>query len=110
MQSRSTKTMPGQWPSYANRRDAVREKAWRRALWQTFWLLVLGKLFIMICLAVVAFGVIVSSEERWTLLILLNWSWIVLAVVVVVSPIMFWSRLYRARRKRKALIHAEWHV
>lgn len=75
-----------------------------------FWLLVIGKLLIMIALAIVAFHSLHPAHRGWRVVVLLNWSWILLAVLLVVAPTAYWLRLRRARRKRKALIYAEWHV
>jgi hypothetical protein len=75
-----------------------------------FWLLVIGKLLIMIALAIVAFRALYPANRGWRVVVLLNWSWVLLAVLLVVGPLVYWWRLRRARRKRRALIYAEWHV
>lgn len=36
--------------------------------------------------------------------------WFVLPVLLIWAPAMFWLRLVRVRRKRKALEDAEWNV
>ncbi len=110
MQVRPTTPANKRWQSYSTRREAEQIAAWKRAAWQMFWLLVFGKLGIMIALAIVTFRVMHSTSRSWSILILLNWSWIVLAVALVVGPIAYWWRLRRVRRKRKALIYAEWHI
>lgn len=110
MQARSSARSRGKWPSYASRREEAEQAEWRRAAWQMFWLLAIGKLVIMIALAVVGFRLLHPSGRSWSVLILLNWSWILLAGILVAGPVAYWWRLRRVRRKRQALIHDEWHV
>lgn len=98
------------WPNYARRGEEAELAEWRRAAWNMFWLFVIGKLLIMIALAMVAFHSLHSAERGWRVVILLNWSWVLLAVLLVVAPTAYWLRLRRARRRRQALIHAEWNV
>lgn len=86
------------------------EAEWRRAAWTIFWLVVIGKLLIMIALATVALISLHPSRRSWTVVALLNWTWILLAAIMVTGPALYWFRLRRVRRKRAALIHAEWNV
>jgi hypothetical protein len=97
-------------PSYARRGEAAELAEWRRAAWNMFWLLVIGKVLIMIALAIVALHALHPADRGWRVVLLLNWSWILLAVLLVIGPTAYWWRMRRARRKRKALIYAEWHV
>lgn len=110
MRAHGTNPAPGTWPSYARRDEQAEHAEWRRAAWNMFWLMIVGKLVIMIALAVVAFRLLHPSERGWRVVILLNWSWILLAVLLVLGPATYWYRLRRVRRKRAALIRAEWHV
>ena len=112
MQLRDTRSSRSRssWPSYARRGEEAELAEWRRAAWNMFWLLVIGKFLIMIALAIVAFHSLKPVERGWRVVLLLNWSWILLAVLLVIAPTAYWLRLRRARRKRKALIYAEWHV
>lgn len=110
MQVRHTQAGKKRRSGYMTRREEQEQAEWRRAAWNMFWLLVIGKLAIMIALAVVAFRMFHSSSRSWSVLLLLNWSWILLAVILVAGPLLYRWRLYRVRRKRQALIHAEWHV
>ncbi len=105
-----TRRAGGTWPNYARRREEAEQAEWRRAAWQMFWLLAIGKLIIMIALAAVAFHTLKPAERGWRVVFLLNWSWILTAVLLVIGPTIYWWRLRRARRKRAALIRAEWHV
>ncbi len=104
--SRST----GAWPSYARRGEQAELAEWRRAAWNMFWLMVVGKLVIAIALAVVTFQLLHSAERSWRVIILMNWSWVLLTVVLPCGPAVYWFRMRRARRKRAALIRAEWVI
>lgn len=86
------------------------EQEWRCAAWTMFWLLAIGKLLTMIALAVVGLASLQSGQRTLSIIILWNWSWILLAVLLVMGPSLYWLRLRRVRRKRAALIRAEWHV
>lgn len=110
MQVRSTAGSRGKWQRYSSRREEAERAEWRRAAWQMFWLLAIGKLVTMIALAFVSYQLLHPAGRSWSVLILLNWSWIVLAVILVAGPVTYWWRLRRVRRKRQALLHAEWHV
>jgi len=90
--------------------DYDEEQEWRRAAWTMFWLVVGGKLFIMVTLAIVALASMGPSRRAFIIVALWNWSWIVLAAFLVLGPAMYLLRLRRVRRKRAALIRAEWHV
>jgi hypothetical protein len=82
----------------------------KRAAWNMFWLMVGGKFVIMVAIAIVGFHHLHPGQRNIQVLVLLNWSWILLAGVLVAGPVAYWWRLRRVRRKRAALIHAEWHV
>ena len=86
------------------------EEQFRRAAWTTFWLLAIGKLIIMIVIAIVGLLTLPPFQRTLQVIALLNWSWIVLALVMMVGPAAYWWRLRRVRRKRAALIRSEWHV
>jgi uncharacterized BrkB/YihY/UPF0761 family membrane protein len=86
------------------------EQEWRRAAWTMFWLVALGKLVTMIAIAVVAMASRHPAQRTWGVIVLWNWSWVLLAIVLVAGPALYWLRLRRARRRRAALIYAEWHV
>lgn len=75
-----------------------------------FWLVAIAKLLTMIALAVVGLLSLHSSQRTLGVIVLWNWSWILLAALLVAGPALYWLRLRRARRKRARLIHAEWHV
>lgn len=86
------------------------EEQFRRAAWTAFWLLAVGKLIIMIAIAIVGFLTLPPVQRTLQVVALLNWSWIVLAVLLLVGPAAYWLRLRRVRRKRAALIRSEWQV
>jgi uncharacterized BrkB/YihY/UPF0761 family membrane protein len=110
MQVRSSAGSRGKWQSYASRREEAEQAEWRRAAWQMFWLLAIGKLITMVALAFVGYQLLHPARRSWSVLILLNWSWILLAAILVAGPTAYWWRLRRVRRKRLALIRAEWNV
>jgi Flp pilus assembly protein TadB len=110
MQVRHRQSGKSRWPSYTTRREEQEQAEWRRAAWNMFWLLAIGKLVIMIALAIVGFHLLHPSGRSWGVIALLNWSWILLAVILVIGPLAYRWRLHRVRRKRLALIHAEWNV
>lgn len=86
------------------------EREWRRAAWTMFWFLAIGKLITAVALAAVGLMRLDSAQRTLSVVVLLNWSWVVLAIVLVAGPTIYWWRLRRVRRKRAALIHAEWNV
>ena len=100
----------GGWKSYPSRRDQVHHDQLRRASWLMFWLLAIGKLLTIIGLAFVFAHRSNPTARGWELIVLLNWSWIVLSFAVLAGPMAYWWRIRRVRRKRAALIHAEWNV
>lgn len=100
----------GGWQSYASRRDEVHHAELRRAGWTMFWLMAVGKLLVAVGLAFVVAHHSYPTAVGWELIILLNWSWIVLSLAVLAGPMLYWWRVRRIRRKRAALIHAEWNV
>lgn len=75
-----------------------------------FWLLAVGKLLTIVGLAFVFAHRSAPTARGWELIVLLNWSWIVFSLAVLAGPTAYWWRLRRVRRKRAALIHAEWNV
>jgi purine-cytosine permease-like protein len=100
----------GSRPKPVLRGEAAEQAEWKRAAWTWFWMLVAGKLVIMIALAIVGYQRLQSTHRNLSVLLLLNWNWILLAVILVAGPTAYWWRLRRARRKREALIRAEWEV
>ena len=92
------------------RRTGGEEREWRRAAWTMFWLVAIGKLITAIAIAVIGFMRLDSAQHTLSTVVLLNWSWVVLAIVLVAGPTVYWWRLRRVRRKRAALIYAEWNV
>ena len=73
--------------------------------WAMLGVLLVGKVLI-----VVAVGLMAPTMGTAGFLAAHNWSWIVLTLVLVGGPATFWYRLWRVRRKRAALLRAEWHV
>jgi hypothetical protein len=100
----------GPHPKPVLRGEAAEQAEWKRAAWTWFWMLVAGKLVIMIAIAIVGFKRLHPAHRNISVLLLLNWSWILLAVILVTGPVAYWWRLRRARRKRAALIRAEWEI
>jgi len=43
-------------------------------------------------------------------LLAMQWYWLVLPIPFLVVPAVFWYRLWRVRRRRRALIRSEWSV
>lgn len=73
--------------------------------WALLGVLVGGKILIVV--ALLAFA---PSRGMLALMAAYNWSWIVLLAVVGSGPIAFGLRLLRVRRRRNALLLAEWKV
>ena len=112
MQAQRFKSSPprGSRPKPTLRGEAAELAEWKAAAWTWFWIMVGGKLVIMIAIAIVGYHRLHPSHRNISVLVLLNWSWILLAVILVMGPVAYWWRLRRARRKRAALIRAEWEV
>jgi heme/copper-type cytochrome/quinol oxidase subunit 2 len=112
MQAQRFKSSPprGPRPRTALRGEAAEQAEWQRAAWTWFWMMVGGKLVIMIAIAVVGYYRLHPTHRNLSVVVLLNWSWILLMVVLIAGPAAYWWRLRRARRKRAALIRAEWEV
>ncbi len=92
------------------RGEAAEQAELKRAAWNMFWLMVGGKLVIMVAIAIVGFHHLQPGQRNLSVLVLLNWSWILLTGMLVAGPVAYWWRLRRVRRKRAALIRAEWQV
>ena len=107
--TRSPRPRPSAYPP-VRRGEAAELAEWRHAAWTMFWLLVIDKLLIMIALAIVSLSHLRTARTGWSVIFLLNWSWILLFGALAVGPVLFAIRLRRVRRKRKALIHAEWNL
>ena len=97
-------------PKPVLRGEAAELAEWRHAAWTMFWLMVGGKFAIMVAIAVVGFHHLHPTQRNLQVVLLLNWSWILLTGVLVAGPVAYWWRLRRVRRKRAALIRAEWHI
>lgn len=112
MQAQRFKTTPprGSRPKRVLRGEAAEQAEWQRAAWTWFWMMVGGKLVIAIAIAIVGYQRLHPSHRSFSVVVLLNWSWVLLAVMLVTGPVAYWWRLRRARRKRAALIRAEWDV
>ena len=94
----------------ANRRQQAEEAEFRHALMVWFWFVIAAKVIALVALVVVAVAVLHPASQMLTFAVMLNWSWVLLGVVLAIGPALYWFRLRRVRRKRAALIHAEWHV
>ena len=77
----------------------------RAALW-TFLGMAIG---FKVITSVLIFAMMPSAHSA-LFLIGMNWYWLVLPVVVLALPAMFWFRLMRVRSKRRELIRSEWQV
>ena len=112
MQAQRFKTSPGRTPDKKPvlRGQAAEQAEWRQALKTWFWLMVGGKFAIMVAIAVVGYHHLRPTERNLSVILLLNWSWILLVAFLVAGPVVYWWRLRRVRRKRAALIRAEWNV
>lgn len=97
-------------PKPVLRGEAAELAQWKQAAWTWFWLMVGGKFAIMVAIAVVGFHHLQPAQRNIQVVLLLNWSWILLTAILVAGPIVYWWRLRRVRRKREALIRAEWHI
>ena len=73
--------------------------------WAMLGVILVGKILIVVAVALMA-----PSMGTAGFLAAHNWSWILLTLVLVGGPGAFWYRLWRVRRKRAALLHAEWNV
>lgn len=73
--------------------------------WAMLGVLVVGKIAIMIAMLIM-----MPTSAMVKFLAAYNWSWIILVLVLGAGPSLFWWRLWRVRRKRARLVHAEWQV
>ena len=92
-------------------RTAAAEQAeFRRAGWMMFRTIAACKVVIMCSLIVVAASRVDHTGPGLGTILVLNWLWLVPLVVLGSVPAWYRLRLYRMRRRREALIRAEWHV
>ena len=77
----------------------------RAALW-TFLGMAIG---FKVVTSVIIF-VMMPTAHAAIFLIGMNWYWLILPIVVVALPALYWFRLMRVRAKRRELIRAEWLV
>ena len=75
------------------------------AAWALLGVMIAGKIAIMVALVFM-----MPSTRMIAFLAAYNWSWIVVVLVLGGGPAAFWVRLVRVRRKRAALLRAEWEV
>ncbi len=75
-----------------------------------FRIVVIGKVLIMLAIIAVAASHVDHTGPGLGTILILNWIWLVPLAAFGVGPAWYWLRLYRARRRRAALIHAEWHL
>ena len=54
--------------------------------------------------------IIAPSSETVTILIALNWPYVLIGALALAPPALLLTRLVRARRRRAEFIRAEWHV
>lgn len=95
---------------YSPRTAAAEQAEFRRAGWAMFRVVVVGKVLIMLALIGVALAHVDHTGPGLGLTLLLNWVWLVPLALLGVGPAWYRLRLYRIRRRRAALIHAEWHL
>jgi hypothetical protein len=79
----------------------------RAALWT------LVGIFVVFKLATTAMIVAASPQSTQTTLLMFvafHWPFMLLGLVLVAAPLMFWVRLLRVRAKRAQLQAAEWRV
>jgi type IV secretory pathway VirB3-like protein len=77
----------------------------RRAMYAFFGVLVAFKLFTIILIFA-----LLTSWSTLAFLVLGHFLWLAFGAVVLWSPALFWFRLRRVRRRRRALQSAEWNV
>ena len=74
-------------------------------VWAMVWAIFVAKLAALIFVLLGA-----HSFQTAALVSATTWPWLVLAVVLAISPLAFRFRLRRARAKRRRLLQAEWMV
>jgi hypothetical protein len=97
-------------PRYYPRTAAADKAEFRRAGWAMFRIVVIGKALIMLAIIVVALSHVDHTGLGLGTVLVLNWLWLLPLAVFGIGPAWYWLRLYRIRRRRAALIHAEWHL
>lgn len=95
---------------YYPRTEAAEKAEFRRAGWAMFKIVVIGKVLIMLALIAVALAHVDHTGPGLGTILFLNWVWLLPLAVFGVGPAWYRLRLYRVRRRRAALIHAEWHL
>jgi hypothetical protein len=77
----------------------------RGAMYAYFGILVGFKIFTLVVILWLT-----SSWEAVVFVVASHVLWISVALVLVAGPAAFWARLVRVRRRRRRLLHQEWHV
>jgi hypothetical protein len=77
----------------------------RAPLWTFVWMIVGFKLITSIVIFIM-----VPTAHSAIFLVGMNWYIILLPIVLVIVPGLFWWRLMRVRAKRRKLIRSEWNV
>jgi len=75
-----------------------------------FRIVVIGKVLIMLAIIIVAFARVDHTGTGLGTILFLNWVWLLPLALFGVGPAWYRLRLHRIRRRRAALIHAEWHL
>ena len=71
--------------------------------WPLIWAIVIAKIATLVVILIYAWGGEATALIGATML-----PWVVVAVALLSAPVAWQIRLRRARRRRKALLNAEW--
>jgi hypothetical protein len=78
----------------------------RSTVWAFVWTLFAFKVATIVAIAWAASG----SKESVVILAATNWFWLLIPAFAVAGPLAWHYRLRRAKRRREALLRAEWMV
>lgn len=83
--------------------DAVESESTTIGVWALVWTIFVAKLATLVFVLLAA-----HSFQAAALVSATTWPWLVIAVALAVSPLLFRYRLRRVRAKRRRLLQAEW--
>jgi hypothetical protein len=89
--------------------DAEATDADGRAARAAFWTFLGMAIAFKVVTSIVIFAMQPSWWSVWFLLGM-NWYWLVIPLVGLAFPAMFWYRLMRVRARRRELMRSEWSV
>ena len=97
---------PNSAPRDARAAEEQREKDEKSTAWAFVWTLFAFKIATLAAILWAAEG----SGEATLVVAATNWFWLLIPAVAIAGPLAFHYRMRRVRRRRAAMLRAEWMI